>query len=122
MDPKVLGWIIGIFVGIFACVILGTIYFEEARGECNRLKEAFYRMEYHGKILKKFHSNNHHYPSVMFEDSSTRSLIFDYNDWAKILPGDILLKKKNESNFILIRRNDSIRFEQFIPDCEQFRE
>lgn len=58
---------------------------------------------------------------TVFEDGSEKSTIFDYNVWERLKPGDILIKHKNELNFIIISGNDTTFYKEQIPDCEQFK-
>jgi len=122
IDKKILNWVFGIFFGIFVILILSVIYFENRRGSCTSSKEEFYLFEYKGRILKTFKAKNHGYPSVLLENGIEKSLIFDYKIWANIYKGDILIKKKNELNFILIRGIDTMRIKETISDCNQFKQ
>ena len=122
IDRKVLGLIIMIFFSLFAILMFFVIYFETRRGECSRKKEEFFHFEYHGKIIRKYRSSNHHYETVVFEDGIEKSVIFNSVDYSKIEPGDELIKNRNELNFILIKKGDTLKFKEVIKDCEQFIE
>lgn len=59
---------------------------------------------------------------TVFEDGTEKALIFDYNIWSSLKPGDILIKHKNELDFILISGEDTMHYKEKITDCEQFKD
>jgi len=122
IDKKVLNILFLIFFGIFAIGIGTLVYCERKAGDCDRSKKQFYLFEYEGKIVRTFRSENHGHWSVEFENGIQKSLIFDYSVWAGLKPGDILIKHKNELNFMIIRGKDTTDYKENIPDCEQFRD
>ncbi len=121
INPKVLNTILLIFFGLFAIGILTLIYVEHRAGDCDYSKKEFYLFEYEGEIVQTYRSKNHGYPTTVFEGGIVKSLIFDFRIWEKLKPGDILIKHKNELNFILIRGTDTTFYKEEIPDCEQFK-
>lgn len=120
-DKKVLNTIFITFLSLFAIGMLTLIYFEYKAGDCDDSKKEFYLFEYKGKIIRTYRSKNHGNWTTVFEDGTEKSLIFDYIVWSNIKSGDILIKKKNELNFILISGSDTIYHREKIPDCEQFK-
>ena len=122
IDKKVLNWIFAIFFALFGIGILILIYAENKAGDCDRSKKEFYQFEYQGKIIKTYRSTNHGHWMTVFEDGTEKALIFDYKIWAGLKPGDILIKQKNELNFIIISVQDTTFYKENIPDCEQFKE
>lgn len=110
-----------LFFGIFGIGILVLVLVENKAGACDRSKQEFLKMEYSGEIKRTYRSKNHGHWMTVFEDGTEKALLFDYKIWAGLKPGDILIKKKNELNFILIRGEDSTRYQENIPDCEQFK-
>lgn len=121
IDKKVLSLIFIIFIGLFGIGISTLIYFENKAGECNYSKQKFFKFEYEGEIARTFRSSNHGHTTTVFEDGTSKSLIFDYRIWEKLRQGDILIKHKNELNFIIIRGSDTTFHKENIPDCEQFK-
>jgi hypothetical protein len=121
INKKVINGIFLTFFGLFAVGILTLIYFENKAGDCDHSKKEFYLFEYEGKILRTYRSKNHGHWTTVFENGVEKSLIFDYKTWGNIKPGDILIKHKNELNFILIRGIDTNYYTEKIPDCEQFK-
>ena len=121
INKKVLNRIFIIFFGLFAIGILTLIYFEYKAGDCDRSKKEFFLFQYEGKILRTYRSENHGHWTTVFENGIEKSLIFDYKIWANLKPGDILIKHKNELNFIIISGTDTSYYKEKIPDCEQFK-
>lgn len=121
INKKVLNRIFIIFFGLFAIGILTLIYFENKPGDCDHSKKEFYLFEYKGKITRTYRSENHGHWMTLFEDGTEKALFFDYNIWASLKPGDILIKHKNELDFTLISGTDTSYHKEEIPDCEQFK-
>lgn len=122
IDKKVLNWIFSIFFGLFGIGILTLIYVENKAGDCNPSKQEFYAFEYDGKIVKTYRSKNHGHWMTVFENGQEKGLIFDYKIWANLKPNDILIKHKNDLNFIIVRGVDTTYYKEQIPDCLQFKE
>lgn len=122
IDKKVINRLGLIFFGLFAIGILILIIVETKAGACDQSKQVFYQFEYSGKIIKTYKSRNHGHWMTVFEDGTEKELFFDYNVWERLKPGDILIKHKNELNFIIISGKDSTFYKEQILDCEQFKE
>ena len=122
IDKKVLNRLGLIFFGLFAIGILVLILVETKAGACNQSKQVFYQFEYSGKIIKTYKSRNHGHWMTVLEDGTEKELLFDYDVWERLKPGDILIKHENELNFILISGKDTTFYKEQIPDCEQFKE
>lgn len=122
IDPKVIRILSVLFFGIFGIGMLTLFFVESKAGECDRSKQAFLSFAYHGKIVRTYKSDNHSYPSVVFEDSTRKELIFDYKIWAGLQPGDVLIKKRNELDFKIVRGEDTLLYKERISDCDQFKE
>ncbi len=122
INKKVLKIIFAIFFGLFAIGILTLIYVENKAGKCDRSKQEFLKFDYEGKIKRTYRSDNHGHWMTVFEDGTEKALIFDYNIWSSLKPGDILIKHKNELDFILISGEDTMHYKEKITDCEQFKD
>lgn len=122
IDKRVLNVIFIVFFGLFGIGILTLIFVESKAGDCDQSKQDFLKFEYEGKIIRTYRSSNHGHPVTVFEDGIERALIFDYKIWARLKPGDILIKHKNELDFIIISGEDTTNYKENIPDCDQFKD
>jgi hypothetical protein len=120
IDKTVLNWIVGIFLSIFFLIILGTIYFEEKAGACTSDKKAFFQFEFNGPIIRTAKTKGQGDKIIVNDHGLEKTFYFDYKQLKEVHPNDILIKKKNESNFILISQGDTSFYKENIPDCAQF--
>lgn len=122
INKRVLNWIFGIFLGIFSLIILGTIFFEAKAGECTSDKKAFFLFEFKGKIIRTGKTKGQGDKIIVIDNGLEKSFSFDYAQLKEVHPNDILIKKKNELDFILISNGDTTYYKENIPDCLQFKE
>ena len=123
-DPKVIRWIVGIFVGVFVVIMMHTIYTDSyLRGDCSRSSENFYVSEFEGTITRKFIDHSNHGARMLELDSNRVVNMYRAKDnvYLSIMEvGNYIVKKRNELNFTLVRGSDTIVYKEFIEDCEQY--
>ncbi len=120
INPKVVNWLIGIFVSILLGIVVATAISETKRGSCTSSVQRFLHREYQRCVKKVYEDpHNHKYETVVFEDGR-KTYDFDGLGWEKIQAGDIVVKKRNELSFLIIRNGDTIRVTNKLGDCMRY--